>query len=144
MNARWDTTIWSRSARCGSGTIENQQRRRLAFIYPIWWSDCPAILKGWFDRVLTYGYAYFYGETEGRKSYIQIRKALVIASAGHTLEHLEETGIAESMRKIMLQDRLLGVGVREARMEILEGMMPQDDTHKEKNLEKSYLLGKEF
>ena len=27
----------------------------LAFIYPVWWSDCPAKLKGWFDRVLTYG-----------------------------------------------------------------------------------------
>jgi putative NADPH-quinone reductase len=32
----------------------------LAFIYPLWWSDCPAKLKGWFDRVWSYGYAYYY------------------------------------------------------------------------------------
>ena len=38
----------------------------LAFVYPVWWSDCPAKLKGWFDRVLTYGYAYFYDEAEQR------------------------------------------------------------------------------
>ncbi|MGD8813684.1 MAG: NAD(P)H-dependent oxidoreductase [Anaerolineales bacterium] len=114
----------------------------LAFIYPNWWSDCPAILKGWFDRVLSYGYAYFYDENEERKTEIDLQKAIVICSAGHTTEHLEETGIAESMQHIMLQDRLLGVGVREARMEILGGMMPGDDTHRAENLAKAYNLGK--
>jgi NAD(P)H dehydrogenase (quinone) len=91
----------------------------LAFIYPVWWSDCPAKLKGWFDRVLTHGYAYVYDEKGARGTRMTIEKALVLCSAGHTEEHLEETGIAEAMRRIMLNDRLLGVGVRQARMEIL-------------------------
>jgi NAD(P)H dehydrogenase (quinone) len=114
----------------------------LAFIYPVWWSDCPAKLKGWFDRVLTYGYAYFYDENEERYTEIEIKKAVVICSAGHTLQHLEEIGIAESMKRIMLNDRLLGVGVKEARMEILGGMMPKDDTYRQENLEKAYDLGR--
>ena len=114
----------------------------LAFIYPVWWSDCPAKLKGWFDRVLTYGYAYFYDESEVRYTQIEIKKAIVICSAGHTLEHLEETGIAESMERIMLNDRLLGVGVKEARMEILGGMMPKDNTYRQENLEKVYNIGR--
>ena len=114
----------------------------LVFIYPVWWSDCPAKLKGWFDRVWTYGYAYFYDQDDQRSTRIDIQKALVICPAGHMVEHLEETGIAESMRKIMLQDRLLGIGVREAQMVFLGGMMPGDDTHKESNLQKAYLLGK--
>ena len=113
----------------------------LAFIYPVWWSDCPARLKGWFDKVWTYGYAYFYDDNEERFTQIEIQKAVVICSAGHSKEHLEETGIAESMRQIMLNDRLLGVGVKEARMEILGGMMPQDDTYRQKNLEIVYDLG---
>ncbi|MBN1163437.1 MAG: NAD(P)H-dependent oxidoreductase [Candidatus Krumholzibacteriota bacterium] len=116
----------------------------LVFIYPVWWSDCPATLKGWFDRVLSYGYAYTYEEGEHVKSRIDIKKGLVICPAGHTADHLEETGIAESMRKVMLQDRLLGVGVREARMEILGGMVLQNDRYREENLRKAYLLGKEF
>lgn len=42
----------------------------------------------------------------------------------------------------MLSDRLLGVGVKEARMEILGGMMPQDDTYRQQNLDKAYKLGR--
>ena len=116
----------------------------LAFIYPVWWSDCPAKLKGWFDRVLTYGYAYFYDEAEERHTEIDIEKALVICPAGHTVEELEETGIAEGMRRIVLNDRLLGIGVKQAAMEILGGMLPKDDTYREANLRRAYELGRSF
>lgn len=116
----------------------------LAFIFPLWWSDCPAKLKGWFDRVLTCGYAYFYDEAGARGTRMSIAKALVICSAGHTAEHLEEIGAAESMRRIMLEDRLLGIGVKRAQMEILGGMMPNDDSHRERNLRRAHELGREF
>lgn len=106
----------------------------LAFIFPNWWSDAPAKLKGWFDRVWSYGYAYCY-ETDGtRTSRIRPRRALVICPAGHTEAHLEETGIAESMRRIFLGDRLGNAGFTDARMEILGGMMPGDTTHRGENL----------
>jgi NAD(P)H dehydrogenase (quinone) len=116
----------------------------LVFIYPLWWSDCPAKLKGWFDRVLTHGYAYVYDVTGARGTRMSIEKALVICSAGHTATHLEEIGLAGSMRRLMLNDRLLGVGVKQAYMEILGGMMPLDDTHREENLRRAYELGKAF
>ncbi|MHC4774589.1 MAG: NAD(P)H-dependent oxidoreductase [Planctomycetota bacterium] len=116
----------------------------LAFIYPVWWSDCPAVLKGWFDRVLTYGYAYWYDDAESRHTEIAVKKAVVLCSAGHTEAHLEETGIAESMRHIMLNDRLLGVGVQAATMEILGGMMPGDDTWRARNLQRAYAQGRDL
>ena len=116
----------------------------LVFVYPVWWSDCPAKLKGWFDRVWAYGYAYFYEDGEHVTSKIKIDNALVICPAGHTVEHLEETGIAESMRRIVLNDRLLGVGVKEARMEILGGMIANNETVRIRNLERAYQLGKTF
>lgn len=116
----------------------------LVFIYPVWWSDCPAILKGWFDRVWAYGYAYFYNNDGDRGSKISPDKALIICSAGHTKEHLDETGIAESMRMIMAEDRLKNVGFKDVKMEILGGMMPNDNSSRCKNLEKSFHLGKDF
>ena len=121
-----------------------QRAEALAFIYPLWWSDCPAKLKGWFDRVFTHGYAYFYNADGDRSTQINIEKAIVICSAGHTAAHLEEIGIAESMRRVMLNDRLLGVGVNTATMEILGGMMPHDNTFRQQNLEKAFWLGRNF
>jgi NAD(P)H dehydrogenase (quinone) len=117
----------------------------LAFVYPLWWSDCPAMLKGWFDRVWAYGYAYRYGpEGEHAASSIRVEKALVICVAGHDPAYLEEIGVAESMRKIFVNDRLLGVGVKEARMEILGGQVwNREDLHR-RNLETAYRLGREF
>ena len=116
----------------------------LVFIYPVWWCDCPAKLKGWFDRVFTFGYAYQYINGEHFTSKIHIEKALVLCSAGHTVEHLEEIGIAQSMRCIMLKDRLLGVGVKQAEMEILGGTTVGGDTLRKKHLKRAYLLGKTF
>jgi NAD(P)H dehydrogenase (quinone) len=118
----------------------------LALIFPLWWSDCPAKLKGWFDRVFTYGFAYIYGDMDGEGTHItsklDLGKAIVICPAGHPEEHLEEIGIAESMRKIMIEDRLLGVGVREATLEILGGQSLGDDVNRERNLERAYELGR--
>jgi NAD(P)H dehydrogenase (quinone) len=32
------------------------------FQFPLWWFSMPAIMKGWFDRVYAYGFAYGVGE----------------------------------------------------------------------------------
>lgn len=48
----------------------------LVFIYPIWWSSMPAILKGFIDRVFAKGFAYQYrgllpqGLLKGKKAWI--------------------------------------------------------------------------
>jgi NAD(P)H dehydrogenase (quinone) len=76
----------------------------IIFLYPVWWSDCPAKLKGWFDRVYAVGYAY--GQNETSKKMKTIPFGLVICTAGHPNEFLEEINIAQSMQTIMLDDRL--------------------------------------
>ena len=35
----------------------------IIFQFPLWWFSTPAILKGWFDRVLVKGFAYDSGKT---------------------------------------------------------------------------------
>jgi NAD(P)H dehydrogenase (quinone) len=42
----------------------------------------------------------------------------------------------------MLNDRLLGVGVKEATIEILGGMVEQDPAVRKRNLERAHELGK--
>jgi NAD(P)H dehydrogenase (quinone) len=50
-------------------------------INPTWWIGRPAILQGYFDRVLTYGFAFEYGPT-GARGLLTNDKALVINTAG--------------------------------------------------------------
>lgn len=101
------------------------------FLYPLWWSDCPAKLKGWFDRVYSVGYAYGYNK-EGQKirKMKMVKYGVAICTAGHPNDFLKETGIAESMSKIMLDDRL-GVRFENKKMMILGGTL---DIEKVKNL----------
>jgi NAD(P)H dehydrogenase (quinone) len=95
----------------------------IIFLYPLWWSDCPAKLKGWFDRVYSVGYAYGY-DGAGRK--IQkmktVPRGIVICTAGHPNEFLREIGIAESIRNVMLDDRL-GKRFQQREMIILGGTL---------------------
>jgi NAD(P)H dehydrogenase (quinone) len=116
----------------------------LAFVYPVWWSDCPAILKGWFDRVWSYGFAYFYEGGTERRSSIRLKKALALCPAGHTIKHLTETGIAQSMRLVFLDDRLLNVGIPSVHMEILGGMTNADENRRLINLNLARELGRRF
>lgn len=94
----------------------------LVFCYPFWWSDVPAILKGWFDRVWTYGYAYAYEADRSRTTRLAVRKALALCPAGHTDEKLDALGFREAHHRVMVEDRLLGVGIPEARLELLGGL----------------------
>ncbi len=35
-----------------------RKSNKLIFIFPVWWNDMPAILKGFLDRILTSGFAF--------------------------------------------------------------------------------------
>jgi NAD(P)H dehydrogenase (quinone) len=53
-----------------------KRENKLIFIYPTWWNNMPAILKGFFDRVFTGGFAFRYihhyplGLLKGKKAVI--------------------------------------------------------------------------
>jgi NAD(P)H dehydrogenase (quinone) len=112
----------------------------IIFVYPVWWSDCPAILKGWFDRVYTLGYAYGYDKNaKPTKQMKTIPYGLVICTAGHPNEFLKEIGIEQSMRNVMLDDRL-GKRFDKKEMIILGGTLEMDKV-KAKYLEMAYAIG---
>jgi len=87
----------------------------IVFIYPVFWSDAPAKLKGWFDRVWTYQFAY--GEKRTMK---QLEKGLVLCVAGNDADYFQKTGLGEAMRKVFLEDRLFD-RVKSKEMIILGG-----------------------
>ena len=110
----------------------------IAFIYPVFWTEAPAKLVGWFDRVWTYGFAY------GEKTMKELDKAVILCSAGNPIERLEEYGLLDSMKRVMLGDRLFG---RAKQMEfIVFDNTSRENELREKNwdanLQKAYEIGK--
>jgi len=110
----------------------------IAFIAPLFWSDVPAKLVGWFDRVWTYGFAY--GENRAMK---QLEKGLVILSAGNTMEYFHQTGIYGALEKVMLYDRLFD-RVKEKELIILDGTSREKalrETNRKTHLERVFKAG---
>lgn len=64
----------------------------LLIVTPIWWLSVPAILKGWFDRVLAMGVAWDGGQFY-EKGLMRSKQAMVIAAAGHPAEYYQESGL---------------------------------------------------
>ena len=55
------------------------EANHLIFIFPIWWSGMPAILKGFIDRVFVAGFAYSYKKT-GLSGYLNGKSAWIITT----------------------------------------------------------------
>jgi NAD(P)H dehydrogenase (quinone) len=113
----------------------------IAFIYPLFWSDAPAKMVGWFDRVWTFGFAY--GEGRSMK---QLEKGLVLCSAGNTMEYFRETGILEALEKVMLRDRLFD-RVRSKELIIFDGTSREFESRKnrwEEHLGRAFKAGAEI
>jgi NAD(P)H dehydrogenase (quinone) len=70
----------------------------LIFIYPLWWSAMPAMLKGWIDRVFSYGFAYEIKET-GAVGLLAGKKAFLITTTGATEEMNKASGIYDAMER---------------------------------------------
>lgn len=74
--------------------------------FPLWWGGPPAILKGWFERVLAYGFAY----VDGRRfdsGVFKGRRALLSVTAGGTEERLGADGVYGGVDRILWQPQRL-------------------------------------
>ena len=75
--------------------------------FPLWWYGPPAILKGWFDRVLTSGFAY--GDLDPElgvpRRYgdggLVGRKALVVVTAGEDERSIGPRGISGDLDSLL-------------------------------------------
>jgi len=67
--------------------LQREQQRvaradMLVFVFPLWWGGIPAILKGWAERVFSYGFAYADGYRFDKGYFKGRRAAMGLATGG--------------------------------------------------------------
>ena len=70
----------------------------ITVVHPVWWTNMPAMLKGYIDRVLTLGFAYAFGP-EGPKGLLGNRKVVVFSTQGALNEAYDASGVTDAMKK---------------------------------------------
>lgn len=72
----------------------------LLMVFPMWWGGPPAILKGWFDRVLAYGFAYEDGMRYDT-GYFRGRAGLLGVTTGGTPRRYSTGGTYGTIQQVL-------------------------------------------
>lgn len=93
--------------------VQREQRRLLAadtlvLQFPLWWYSMPAILKGWFDRVFTKGFAYGIRDPQQPERTLRYgdgplagRRAQTIVSTGSPAPAMSARGINGPLDQVL-------------------------------------------
>lgn len=83
----------------------------LVVLFPIWWGDSPAILKGFIDKVMLKGFAYDQTASGLVGRLTHIKKALVITTS-ETPTFVYKNYLGDPIEKVFLKIVLEGVGIK--------------------------------
>lgn len=111
----------------------------LIFIYPIWWMDRPAILKGWFDRVFLYGFAHKSGQ-----GLLQHEKALVLQTTGEPEAFYTEGGKVPAFHETVAEGSLGFCGIDAVEVKTFYQVITPDDAGRKKMLEQAKTITGRF
>ncbi len=126
-----------------------EKAQGLAFISPVFWLHFPAILKGWFERVFSYGDAYgltvegWRGAVKGRVPLLKHEKALVINTTLFS-EADYKAGLEEPMTQIIDNWGLRYPGVKKVEHVYFYRAAVADRETLQGYLKRAYQLGKEY
>ena len=113
----------------------------LIFIYPLWWFGPPAILKGWFDGVLGYDFAFKHhdGELCGLLTH---SKALVIITAGSSEDWFKQQSSLDIIYRPVTQGTLEFCGVSNVSSQVFFNLSEKSDSERNDILDEAYSWGK--
>ncbi|MGN7360661.1 NAD(P)H-dependent oxidoreductase [Paenibacillus sp. SAF-054] len=82
--------------------VEQEQKHLMwadviTFIYPIWWTGLPAIMKGYIDRVFSYGFAYRYVNGV-QMGLLKGKKTVIINTQGKSHAQYAASGMDQALR----------------------------------------------
>ncbi len=134
--------------------LEQQQKVAnsdiLVIITQVFWMHFPALVKGWMERVLTYGFAYklnekgWKGDPDGRIPLLKIKKALIMQPTFFNEKVYREKGFKDAMEKTIDDWSLKYPGIENVDHIYFHSILSVSTETRKKYLELAYLKGKEL
>lgn len=75
------------------------ESKNITFIFPLWWLNFPAILKGYIDRVFTYDFAYKVDDDGNPTGLLNGIKINIVLTMGSKLDDYKKNGLWTSLEK---------------------------------------------
>jgi len=120
----------------------------LVIITQVFWMHFPAIVKGWMERVLTYGFAYrlsengWKGDPDGRIPLLKIKKAVIMHPTFFDEKSYRERGFKAAMEKTIDDWSLKYPGIENVDHLYFHSILSVSAEIRRKYLEIAYLKGK--
>jgi len=120
----------------------------LVIITQVFWMHFPAIVKGWMERVLTYGFAYklndngWKGDPDGRVPLLRIKKAIIMHPTFFDEKAYRERGFKAAMEKTIDDWSLKYPGIENVDHIYFHSILSVSTEIRRKYLEIAYLKGK--
>lgn len=108
----------------------------ITFIYPVWWTGLPALLKGYVDRVFSYGFAYAYDGEGNQLQLLKGKKGFTVKTHGNLNEYYDATGMTSSLIQTTDTGIFEFVGIEPVGHIALGGVVSVDDESRQQMLEK--------
>ena len=115
----------------------------LIFIYPLWWFDRPAILKGWFDVVFTNQVAFTFNK-EGVQGLLKHKKALVMITAGGSEDYFSNTDAMHLIHRPVTDGTLGFCGINDVQHKIYFDVPALSAAEREAILNELAAVGESF
>ncbi len=123
----------------------------LAFIAPIMWMNFPAILRGWMERVFTYGFVYtmtgeawLKGELSGRQPLLKHRKALIMTPTFFRESDYRDSGCGAAIERLVDDFGFRYPGIEQVEHVYFYAVDAVGDARRRDYLRHAYRLGHEF
>ena len=112
----------------------------LVFIFPVWWSAPPAILKGWVDRVFSLKFAYDFTD-QGPVGLLRDKKALLLTTSGGDQAFFESSGIQKAIEATVDLGIFGFTGMESVQHVFFYNVVDGDEALRSGYLKKAYQLG---
>lgn len=104
--------------------VEREQMRvdradTLFFVFPIYWWSVPAMLKGWFERVLTGGWAYRTSDAGKIVGSMAAKPVHLIATAASDESGFDRHGYTKAIRAQVVDGIFRYCGLKDTELSIL-------------------------